>query len=199
MEGTLRCTLGSQAQHAHYLKDHTRSIQQSTCTHTKHSHNIQQQHSNHTKTYYELFHQTIHKQCQTRNTQYKDIHQQSNAQIQGYSITLTKTQVQEAIKLSKNNNSQGPDILNIMLKTALNTNIITHIWKLAKIVPIQKPNKNIDKSISYRPVCLLSVIAKKLEKSLLPYITESIPNTHATRVQNTTLDSDGTTNSNQHR
>ena len=41
MEGTLRCTLGSQAQHAH-----TRSIQQSTSTHTKHIHNIQQQNSN---------------------------------------------------------------------------------------------------------------------------------------------------------
>ena len=29
--------------------------------------------------------------------------------IQGYNITLTTTQVQEAIKQSKNNNSQGPD------------------------------------------------------------------------------------------
>ena len=47
--------------------------------------------------------------------------------IQGYNITLTTTQVQEAIKPSKNNNSQGPDKLNIMLKTALNTNIIPHI------------------------------------------------------------------------
>ena len=59
--------------------------------------------------------------------------------IQGYNITLTTTQVQEAIKQSKNNNSQGPDKLNIRqlkhigplglafltstLKTALNTNI----------------------------------------------------------------------------
>ena len=33
--------------------------------------------------------------------------------IQGYNITLTTTQVQEAIKQSKNNNSQGPDKLNI--------------------------------------------------------------------------------------
>ena len=42
-----------------------------------------------------------------------------------------------------------------MLKTALNTNIIPHIWKLANIVPIPNP----------------------LEKSLIPYITASIPNT----------------------
>ena len=33
--------------------------------------------------------------------------------IQGYNITLTTSQVQEAIKQSKNNNSHGPDKLNI--------------------------------------------------------------------------------------
>ena len=40
MKGTLRCTLGSQEQHAHSLEDNTRSIQQSTTIHTKHIHNI---------------------------------------------------------------------------------------------------------------------------------------------------------------
>ena len=112
-------------------------------------------------------------------------------QIQGHNITLTTTQVQEAIKQSKNNNSHGPDKLNIrhlkhigplglafltsMLKTALNTNIIPHIWKLANIVPIPKPNIDIDKGTSCRPISLLSVIAKTLEKSLLPHITANIP------------------------
>ena len=33
--------------------------------------------------------------------------------IQGYNITLTTSQVQETIKQNKNNNSQGPDKLNI--------------------------------------------------------------------------------------
>ena len=46
IEGTLRCTLGPQAKHAHSLEDHTRSIQQSTSTHTQHLHNIQQQNNN---------------------------------------------------------------------------------------------------------------------------------------------------------
>ena len=41
MEGALRRSLGSQAQHTHSLEDHTWSIQQSTTTHTKHIHNIQ--------------------------------------------------------------------------------------------------------------------------------------------------------------
>ena len=42
MEGVLRRSLGSQAQHTHSLEGHTWSIQQSTTTHTKHIHNIQQ-------------------------------------------------------------------------------------------------------------------------------------------------------------
>ena len=77
-----------------------------------------------------------------------------------------------------------------MLKTALNTNIIPHIWKLANIVPIPKPNKDIDKGTSYRPIFLLLVIAKTLEKNLLPYITADIPNTptqHEYKTQHSTV------------
>ena len=61
MEGALRRSLGSQAQHTHSLEDHSWSIQQSTTTHTKYIHNIQQQNSNYTQAHCELFHQTIHK------------------------------------------------------------------------------------------------------------------------------------------
>ena len=126
--------------------------------------------------------------------------------IQGYNITLTTSQVQEAMKQSKNNNSQGPEKLNIrqlkhigplgltfltsMFKAALNKNIIPHTWKLANIVPIPKPNKDTDKGTSYRPKSLLSVIAKTLEKSLLPYITANIPNTpmqHVYKTQHSTV------------
>ena len=76
-----------------------------------------------------------------------------------------------------------------MLKPALNTNIIPHIWKLANIIPIPKPNKDIDNGTSYRPITLLSVIAKPLEKTLLPYITVNIPNTpmqHGYKTQHST-------------
>ena len=87
-----------------------------------------------------------------------------------------------------------------MFKTALNKNIIPHTWKLANIVPIPKSNKDTDKGTSYRPISLLSVIAKTLEKSLLPYLnSKHTKHTHATRVQNTTLYSDGTTHAKQHR
>ena len=77
-----------------------------------------------------------------------------------------------------------------MLKTALNTNKIPHIWKLTNIVPIPKPNKYIDKGTSYRPISLLSVIAKTLERSLLPCITANIPNTptqHRYKIQHSTM------------
>ena len=77
MEEALRRSLGSQAQHTHSLEDHTWSIQQSTTTHTKHIHNIQQQNSNYTHTHCELFHQTIHKHYQARNTQNKQTHYQT--------------------------------------------------------------------------------------------------------------------------
>ena len=96
MEGTM----GSHTQHAHFLEDHTWSIQQSTSTHTKHFHNIQQQNSNHTQTHCELFHQTFHKHT-TYNTN-RSINRTTH-KTQGYNITLT-TIVQEAIKQSKNNN-----------------------------------------------------------------------------------------------
>ena len=67
-------------------------------------------------------------------------------------------QTYEAIKNTKNKNSVGPDNLNIrhlkhlgptaiqyltdILNLALNTNTIPQIWKLAKIIPIPKPNKD---------------------------------------------------------
>ena len=77
-----------------------------------------------------------------------------------------------------------------MFKTALNKNITPHTWKLANIVPIPKPNKDTDKGTTYRPISLLSVIAKTLEKSLLPYITANIPNMpmqHGYKTQHSTV------------
>ena len=66
--------------------------------------------NNHTQTHCELFHQTIHKHA-THKTN-RNINRATH-NIQGYNITLTTSQVPEAIKQSKNYNSQGPDKLNI--------------------------------------------------------------------------------------
>ena len=108
-------------------------------------------------------------------------------------IQITSMQVSEAINASSNNNSTGPDHINIrhlkhlgplaikyltdLLNLALNLNIIPQIWKLAKIIPVLKPNKDPCIGTSYRPISLLSPIAKTLEKILLPYLTHNIPQT----------------------
>src|SRR2546426_7505752 len=101
-------------------------------------------------------------------------------------------QVQEAIKSSKTNRSTGPDNINIqhlkhrgplaldyLTKTynlAIHNNTIPPIWKLSKIIPIQKPNKNPNEGTSYRPIALLSPIAKTLEKTIPSQITQNIEN-----------------------
>ena len=65
-----------------------------------------------------------------------------------------------------------------MFITALNKNIVPHTWQLANIVPIPKSNKDTDKGTSYRLISILSVIAKTLVNSLLPYITANTPMKH---------------------
>ena len=74
-----------------------------------------------------------------------------------------------------------------MFKTALNKNIIPHTWELANIVPITKPNKDTDKGTSHRPISILSVIAKTLEKNLLPYITANTLMQHGYKTQHSTV------------
>ena len=86
-----------------------------------------------------------------------------------------------------------------MFKTALKNNIIPHIWKLANIVPIPQPNKDIDKGTSYRLISLLSVIVDTGEEPSSLHNSKHTKYTHATWVQNTTLYSDSTTHAKYHR
>ena len=77
-------------------------------THIQHFHHVQQQNNHHTQTYCVLFLQTSHKH-------FRHVTHKTNRSIgraiqkpQGYNITLTTTQIQEAIKQNNNNNSRGP-------------------------------------------------------------------------------------------
>ena len=91
--------------------------------------------------------------------------------IQGYNTTLTTSQVQETIKQSKNNNSQGPDKLNIRH--------LKHIGPLGLAFLTSMFKTTLNKNT-----------AKTLEKSLLPYITANIPNTpmqHGYKTQHSTV------------
>ena len=108
MEGTLRCTLGSQAQHTHSLKDYTNYDRPPPPT-LDHFHNKITTTPKHiancfTKQFTNPVKHSTHKTNRSIN--------RATQKIQGYNISLTTTQVQEAITQSKNNNSQGPDKLN---------------------------------------------------------------------------------------
>ena len=101
------------------------------------------------------------------------IQQQNNKHTKTYCVLFHQTNIRHL----KHIGPPGLAFLTSMFKTAHNNNITPNTWKLANIVPIQKPNKDTDNGTSYRPISLLSVIAKTLEKSLLSYITANIPNT----------------------
>ena len=64
------------------------------------------------------------------------------------------------------------------------------MWKLANIIPIPKPNKDTNMGTSYRPISLLSIVAKTVEKCLLLYITANItqtPTQHGYKAQHSTV------------
>ena len=84
-----------------------------------------------------------------------------------------------------------------MLKTALNTNIIPHIWKLANIVPIPKPNKDRHRQGHFiqTHITHLSNCKDTGEEPYFLHNRKHTNHTQATRIQNTTLYSDGATHS----
>ena len=105
-------------------------------------------------------------------------------------VKISTAQVREAIKKAKNSKALGPDDISpIMLKhlgpkgirfltnifnTCVNTATIPSIWKVGRIIPLLKPGKPADEGSSYRPISLLSPMAKTLESVLLPEISASI-------------------------
>ena len=123
-------------------------------------------------------------------THYRKLHRKIES-LPTTPIKITISQTSTALKSTKNTNSTGPDGLNIrhlkhlgpkglhyltkILNLSLNKNIIPQFWKLAKIIPIPKQNKDPHQGSSYRPISLLSPTPKLLEKIILPYITNYIP------------------------
>ena len=65
-----------------------------------------------------------------------------------------------------------------LFNNVVNTATIPALWKIARIIPLLKPGKPADKGSSYRPISLLSPLAKTLESVLLPTISESIDLAH---------------------
>lgn len=70
--------------------------------------------------------------------------------------------------------THGMNILTRLLNLSVKTATMPSIWKTGKIIPLLKPNKQADDSKSYRPISLLSPIAKVLEKLILPHLSAAI-------------------------
>lgn len=103
---------------------------------------------------------------------------------------FTIEDVTRAIQNSKTSKALGPDgIAPIMLKhlgpiatnyitelvnTSMRTMQIPNIWKVGRIIPLPKPGKPANQGKSYRPISLLSPIAKLMEKLMLPTLNENL-------------------------
>ena len=143
--------MGPQKKHKHQLEHYTPTSPQMTTTAGQQPHNFQ----GHTHQPQRQVHQnkqfinTIpHKTNTTNRKITRKVHR-----LQPTQINITTEQVQAAIKtIGKNNNSTGPDNikhlknigknrLTIPHNAAINDNKISHVWKLANIIQIPKPNK----------------------------------------------------------
>ncbi|KAI5731922.1 hypothetical protein M8J77_018439 [Diaphorina citri] len=140
----------------------------------------------------------FNKQFNIHPTNYEENKRKINRKFRNYSqlnkqaseeYEITHEDTFKAIKSTKNSKAMGPDgISPIMLKhlgpesmkyltsilnLSLTSLIIPDIWKVARIIPLPKPNKDVNESNSYRPISLLSPIAKLLELLLLPHINDN--------------------------
>ncbi|GBM81847.1 Retrovirus-related Pol polyprotein from type-1 retrotransposable element R1 [Araneus ventricosus] len=83
---------------------------------------------------------------------------------------------------------KSPFILRIIFNKCLQLGSFPRAWKTAKLVLINKPDKDPEIPKSYRPICLISVIGKVLDKLLPQRITHLLvtrnmlhPNQHGFR------------------
>jgi hypothetical protein len=104
---------------------------------------------------------------------------------------FTTKQVYDAIHKAKNSPAVGPDAISSLhlkhlgptaisalteiINTSIQNNNIPQIWKNAITIPIPKPDKDPSNSSSYRPISLLSPIAKTIERLLLPTLQAHLP------------------------
>ena len=121
-----------------------------------------------------------------------------NSDLQG--PAFANQAVLNAIGTAKASKALGPDgISTLMLKKLLPSSLdyltkvynlavekfqIPSIWKIARIVPIPKPGKPHNEGPSYRPISLLSPVAKILESLLLPHLQQHLalkPHQHGFR------------------
>ena len=103
-----------------------------------------------------------------------------NKQKTGKQPHITSEELNAAISSAKANSAPGPDgllveflthlghkakqALSDLIDHSLRTGFIPQQLRTATIIPILKPNKEVDNPLSYRPICLTSVLAKLMER-----------------------------------
>ena len=101
---------------------------------------------------------------------------------------FSEEQVAEATKATRSSMALGPDqlapvylkhlgplgirFLTETINLSLSTYKIPERWKVGRVMPLLKPNKPADVAKSYRPIALLSPVAKIIERLLLPTLVE---------------------------
>ena len=103
-------------------------------------------------------------------------------------LSFTSSEVEAIISKSKPSKALGPDGISMLmlkklgaiglgfltkvLELSMSQLVIPDIWKVARIIPILKPDKSATNGESYRPISLLSPVAKVLESLLLPSLKQ---------------------------
>jgi hypothetical protein len=73
-------------------------------------------------------------------------------------------------KIVKVTCTSTPDKVRCVLNHALRNVTFPGRWKMARMVPIPKPNKTSTNPDAYRPICMLDGLGKLLEKILVDRI-----------------------------
>jgi hypothetical protein len=104
---------------------------------------------------------------------------------------ISSEDVRIALKRAKPSTAHGPDDISpIMLKhvgpvcrrymadlftLSIDTAQVPLLWRESIIIPLGKPGKEKTESASYRPISLLSPLAKLMERCLLPHLQRCLP------------------------
>ena len=136
------------------------------------------------------FNKSFARACPVIRTNQNRCNKKAVRKLKQEDFVVTTPMVDEAIKEANNSKALGPDnISTLHLKKSgplarsyiaalatlsFSTGRIPGIWKRATVIPLLKPGKKPEEAASYRPVSLLSPIARIIERIALPEIRKCV-------------------------
>ena len=136
------------------------------------------------------FNKSFARACPVIRTNQNRCNKKAVRKLKQEDFVVTTPMVDEAIKEANNSKALGPDnISTLHLKKSgplarsyiaalatlsFSTGRIPGIWKRAIVIPLLKPGKKPEEAASYRPVSLLSPIARIIERIALPEIRKCV-------------------------